>query len=140
MYQIWHAFRLKTWNLWKSWKMPSKSWTSWKIVSPPKEGQSCLLHKIVWWYHYELWWLQSYFLDRERSGARSQKIRKYLPWDIMCRSSLWVIFIASSVLQNNLRSWMVPVCLTIKVSKFQKQIFVLSFEPKNERNYFWILA
>jgi hypothetical protein len=25
---------------------------------------------------------------------------------------------------------------TLKVSKFQKQIFLLSFEPKNELNYF----
>ena len=24
----------------------------------------------------------------------------------------------------------------LKVSKFQKQIFLFSFEPKNERNYF----
>ena len=28
----------------------------------------------------------------------------------------------------------------IKVSKFRKQIFLLSFEPKNERNYFLISA
>ena len=27
----------------------------------------------------------------------------------------------------------------IKVSKFQKQIFLFSFEPKNECNYFFIL-
>ena len=28
----------------------------------------------------------------------------------------------------------------LKVSKFQKQIFMLSFEPKTERNYFLIFA
>ena len=28
----------------------------------------------------------------------------------------------------------------LKVSKFQKQLFMLSFEPKNERNYFLISA
>ena len=28
----------------------------------------------------------------------------------------------------------------LKVSKFQKQIFLFSFEPKNERNYFLISA
>ena len=29
---------------------------------------------------------------------------------------------------------------TLKVSKFQKQIFMISFEPKNEQNYFLISA
>ena len=29
--------------------------------------------------------------------------------------------------------------LSLKVSKFRKQIFLFSFEPKNERNYFWFL-
>ena len=28
--------------------------------------------------------------------------------------------------------------LFVKVSKFQKQIFLFSFEPKNKRNYFLI--
>ena len=28
----------------------------------------------------------------------------------------------------------------LKVSKFWKQIFLFSFEPKNERNYFFIFA
>ena len=28
----------------------------------------------------------------------------------------------------------------LKVSKFQKQIFLFSFEPKNEQNYFLISA
>ena len=28
------------------------------------------------------------------------------------------------------------VLYILKVSKFQKQIFLFSFEPKNERNYF----
>ena len=28
----------------------------------------------------------------------------------------------------------------LKVSKFQKQIFLISFEPKNERNYFLTAA
>ena len=28
----------------------------------------------------------------------------------------------------------------VKVSKFRKQIFLLSFQPKNERNYFLIFA
>ena len=30
--------------------------------------------------------------------------------------------------------------VSLKVSKFQKQIFLFSFEPKNERNYFLISA
>ena len=27
----------------------------------------------------------------------------------------------------------------VKVGKFQKQIFLFSFEPKNEQIFFWIL-
>ena len=33
-----------------------------------------------------------------------------------------------------------PFKLYLKVSKFHKQIFLFSFEPKNERNYFLISA
>ena len=32
------------------------------------------------------------------------------------------------------------VLLLLKVSKFQRQIFLFSFEPKNERNHFLIFA
>ena len=34
----------------------------------------------------------------------------------------------------------IVVCFILKVSKFQKQIFLSSFPPKNERNYFLISA
>ena len=32
------------------------------------------------------------------------------------------------------------ICSSVKVSKFQKQIFLSLFEPKNERNHFLISA
>ena len=44
--------------------------------------------------------------------------------------------IACALLELLLFNWSV----NLKVSKFQKQIFLFSFEPKKERNYFLISA
>ena len=34
------------------------------------------------------------------------------------------------------RKWTLMILSDLKVSKFQKEIFLFSFEPNNERNYF----
>ena len=40
--------------------------------------------------------------------------------------------------QNESDDHVEPLKWLLKVSKFQKQIFLFSFPPKNERNYFLI--
>ena len=55
-----------------------------------------------------------------------------LSWSVQCALYKQAVYnIMPSVLELELAE-------LIKVSKFQKQIFLLSFEPKNEQNYFLI--
>ena len=54
-----------------------------------------------------------------------------------------VILIKKQMTLPNKKAWEVDFAAELRfvnVSKFQKQIFLFSFEPKDERNYFLISA
>ena len=52
----------------------------------------------------------------------------------------WNFFFWRSWLFNLPEAYLQEFQAAVKVSKFQKQIFLFSFEPKNERNCFFISA
>ena len=57
-----------------------------------------------------------------------------LSWSVQCALYKQAVYISlTSVLELELAE-------LIKVSKFQKQIFLFSFEPKTQRNYFLLFA